>query len=575
MKIDTEKRIVNNKIPLYPIAIIFIMIFTIWLGLLSVQSPEVVEEENRLESEFSTERAMEHLRVIGQKPHPTGSAENKKVQTYLVNELESLGIKAEIQQAYVSNPKWNASATIENVIGKIEGTDNSKAVMLAAHYDTQPETPGVSDDGAAVAAILETIRAIQNGAPLKNDIIVLFTDGEELGLLGAKGFVEENPLAEEVGLVLNFEARGNKGPSMMFETSDPNQWLVNEFIEASSRPVGNSLLVSLYKEMPNDTDLTIFKEAGMPGLNFAFAEGLYAYHTMDDNLESFDERSLFHHGVHMYELTNHFGNENLSQVKEGSSVFFNFIGSSVITYSESLVIPFTIMILMLFIVTFIHGKLKKEVSFIGMMGGICIALFTIFISFGMTSALWLMITTLLPDKTWFIMSHLNYNYIYFIGFVFISLALFILIYRLTSNKIKLWNLHLGALLIWTILSVASGIYLPGSSYVFHWPLLFSLIGLNIAFITRTSTHSQPVKHFYHSLFSIPGFILLTPILYYLIVLMTIELAGILLVVVVLLLSLIIPALPLVTYKRIWILPTILLLIGISSLIISSLIISTL
>jgi len=101
--------------------------------------------------------------------------------------------------------------------------------MLVAHYDTVSRSPGAADDGAAVAALLETLRALNAGPPLRNDLIVLITDGEEPGMLGARAFVAEHPWLRDVGVVCNFEARGTRGPSIMFETSSDNGRLIREF----------------------------------------------------------------------------------------------------------------------------------------------------------------------------------------------------------------------------------------------------------------------------------------------------------------------------------------------------------
>src|SRR5205085_9205138 len=97
-----------------------------------------------------------------------------------------------------------------------------RALMLAAHYGSGPTGPGASEDAAGVASLLETLRALKSGPPLKNDLVVIFSDAEELGLVGAHAFADENPWMKDVALVLNFEARGSSGPSMMFETSDGN-----------------------------------------------------------------------------------------------------------------------------------------------------------------------------------------------------------------------------------------------------------------------------------------------------------------------------------------------------------------
>ena len=123
--------------------------------------------------------------------------------------------------------------------------------MLCAHYDSVPEGPGASDDAAGVAVVLETLRALKAGPPLDRDVIALFTDGEESGCLGARVFVDEHPWAGDVGIVLNFDARGNSGPSIMFETSDGNGWLIRKYAQAAQQPLATSVSMDVYKIMPN------------------------------------------------------------------------------------------------------------------------------------------------------------------------------------------------------------------------------------------------------------------------------------------------------------------------------------
>ena len=194
------------------------------------------------------------------------------------------------------------AATVQNIVAKLEGTANTRAVLLVAHYDAAPYSLGASDDGAAIASLLETLRALKASAPLKNDVIFLATDGEEIGLLGASAFVQQHPWAKDVGVVLNFEARGDHGPSIMFQTSDGNGWLIDELAETVSRPVANSLSADIYKLLPNETDFTVFKQAGMNGLNFAYIEGVASYHSSLDNMANLDERSLQHHGMYALAL---------------------------------------------------------------------------------------------------------------------------------------------------------------------------------------------------------------------------------------------------------------------------------
>ena len=188
----------------------------VFLGLYQERPPNA-KPENAPPAEFSAGRAMKDLKVIAQRPHPIGSAEEEAIRAYLVNELAMMGSSPEVQRATVVNQQRStsiAAATVNNIIARLKGTGGTKAVLLVGHYDSVPTSPGASDDGSSVTAILETLRALKASPPLKNDVICLFTDGEEVGLLGAKAFVDESAVAKDVGLVMNFEARGNGGPSI-------------------------------------------------------------------------------------------------------------------------------------------------------------------------------------------------------------------------------------------------------------------------------------------------------------------------------------------------------------------------
>jgi Zn-dependent M28 family amino/carboxypeptidase len=212
---------------------------------------------------------------------------------------------AEVQETTVATDLWGVPyrvAKVENILVRLKGTGQGKAVLLAGHYDSVSTGPGAGDNAVAVAALLETLRALKAGEPLKNDVIFLFTDGEEAGLLGAKAFVEEHPWAKDVGIALNFDARGTTGPSYMFQTSDQNGWLIHEFAKAAPHPISNSLANEIYRLLPNDTDMTVFNKAGFHGLNFAYIDGSTKYHTMQDSYANVDERSLQHHGSYALAL---------------------------------------------------------------------------------------------------------------------------------------------------------------------------------------------------------------------------------------------------------------------------------
>jgi hypothetical protein len=248
--------------------------------------------------EFSGERAMRvlgHLLAEGV-PHPVGTPANFVVRDRIIEHLEELGYAVEVQRTFSCRTGGIQCAPVENVMTRLPGRGEGRAVMLTSHYDSRGAGPGAGDAGSAVAAILEIARILRAEAPFPNPIVILLSDGEEAGLLGAEVFVREHPWAADVAAVVNLEARGTTGPSIMFETSDANRWLVAAYGRAASRPVASSLTYDVYRLLPNDTDATVYRRAGMAVLNFAFIGELAHYHSALDDLTHLNPRSVQHHG---------------------------------------------------------------------------------------------------------------------------------------------------------------------------------------------------------------------------------------------------------------------------------------
>src|ERR671916_557803 len=256
-------------------------------------------------TEFSAGRAWRHLeRIVGDEPTPIGSAGGDEVRDYLVDELSALGLDVEVQEGVGARTFDDSTVAgrVENVVATIPGEDPTGRVFLAAHYDTTFGAPGASDDKAAVAAMLETARALTGGERLRNDVVLLLTDGEEPGLLGAESFVEQHPYGAEGGVVLNWEATGNAGPSVLFETSEGNAALIEEFAASAPHPVGEAAMAELYEGSSQNTDFTVLKEEGFAVLNFAFIDGRAYYHGPRDTVDNFDQDSMHHHGAKMLAL---------------------------------------------------------------------------------------------------------------------------------------------------------------------------------------------------------------------------------------------------------------------------------
>ena len=251
---------------------------------------------------FSAARAMLDVREIAKTPHPTGSVENARVRAFLAARLSALGAQVHLStQPLQGAParsliKWSgapAPAQVTNVVGVVPGRDRAApAVVLMAHYDTVWASPGAADDSAGVAASLEIVRALKIATPASRDLIVLLTDGEELGLVGAKGWFAQPVEAGHVGSVVNLESRGGGGRAAMFETGRRNGEMVRLYARAVRHPSATSFSTFVYELLPNNTDFTPAKKAGLQGLNFAFIGRPEQYHSPSATPERLDQGAL-------------------------------------------------------------------------------------------------------------------------------------------------------------------------------------------------------------------------------------------------------------------------------------------
>jgi hypothetical protein len=277
---------------------------------------------------------MVHVAEIARMPHPVGSAEHDRSRDYILGEFQKLGLESQLETGTgeFSGKGYHASGPVENIVARLPGTANTRPVMLAAHYDSVKTGPGAGDDGHAVGVLIETLRALRSGPPLRNDVIFLITDGEERGLLGASLFMREHPWRHDPGVVLNFEARGTGGPSYMFETSSGNAWMIRALQAAVPRAEATSVAYEIYRRMPNDTDLSVFKGGGLAGMNFAFIEHPEFYHRPQDDVAHLDRRSVQEQGRYALSLTRVFGNQDLTAPHSGDAVYFPTRLTSLIVY---------------------------------------------------------------------------------------------------------------------------------------------------------------------------------------------------------------------------------------------------
>ena len=419
--------------------------------------------------DFSIENALDHLRIISKKPHYTGSEYHSVVRDYILNELKNMGLETEIQNQVVTRFCCVGTNT-SNIIGTIKGSSNGKSLVLLTHYDSRHHASfGASDAGSGVVTILEGVRSFlsKNTIPI-NDIHLVFTDAEEIGLLGAQAFVKNHSLVDNIGLVLNFEARGSGGPSyMLMETNGKNGVLISEFINAEPGfPAANSLMYSIYKMLPNDTDLTVFREkANINGFNFAFIGDHFDYHTSLDSFERLDRNTLIHQADYIMSMLNHFSKINLSNLdSENDYVYLNFPILKMLHYPYSWIYPLLIFSIIFFLFIIYLGLAINKLSIQGILNGILALTISLFTCLSITIILWKTISYFNPDYD-DILHGFTYNgYYYITAFIFLNIfCLFSIYYRFFKNSSGL-DLTIMPIGFWLIINVLISIYLKGAAY---------------------------------------------------------------------------------------------------------------
>ena len=348
----------------HPISLLLICLM-ILLGVLrsfsapeprGADSPDVIFSAKRAEV-FLTDLLSEGV------PHVAGSAENRRVRDRVIGHLEDFGYEPEVQSLFHCNPAAGACSPVENIIAVKAGSTGKNAVLLTAHYDGSWTGPGAADDGAGVAAILEIARMDAEFPPYENDIIFLFSDSEENGLIGADAFAKYHPLFDKVKAVINLEARGASGASAMFETGEGNRRIIRSLAKAIERPVANSLTYEIYKRMPNDTDYSVYKGRDVLGVNFAFSSGVAVYHSVIDNPEHLDLGSLQHHGDNAWGMLNALGDRNLTGLQSREDAgYIDVFAAHLVHYPASIALG---MALLLGVATLIVISLtyRREIHF--------------------------------------------------------------------------------------------------------------------------------------------------------------------------------------------------------------------
>ena len=350
-------------------------------GLFTLPSPEDADAAG-----FSAARVVKDIEVISKEHHSVAHpAERARVREYLVERLRSMGadtVQLFEYDSLVGPKNKHVVYTFDavNVLAEFapaEPSDSTAYLLFVAHYDSRYSQPmpkdtvwsyGAADDGYGVGVILETMSHLLDvRKDWKQGVKVLFTDAEEVGMMGMTAMWEGNrEVFDNVGLVINIEARGCFGPALMFEACPGNEKVLGLYADVARYPYTYSLTTVVYQFMPNFTDFTIIKDE-LPGLNFSTIADVNHYHTDLDNFSNVSEKSIQHYGAQILPVAQEYLTSEAYSDKDAlrsdkDVINFSIPALGLLTFSKIGYTIFCVAIFVLFLLAFalegFRGRLK-------------------------------------------------------------------------------------------------------------------------------------------------------------------------------------------------------------------------
>jgi Peptidase family M28 len=422
-------------------------------------------------TEFSAGRAGAVLRALAGngRTHGVGTAADARVRQVIVSTLSGLGYQPLVEEGFACH--WGGNCgRVRNVVARLAGREPGPAVAVVAHYDSVDAGPGVSDDLAGVAAILEIGRALKAAPPPRHPVLLLLDEGEEAGLLGATAFEESSPEAGEVRAVVNLEARGTGGPSYMFETSGDNAWMISAWAPRVPRPVTTSLAAAIYAQLPNDTDLTEFRNRRVPGLNFAFIGDATRYHTPADNLANASMASLQHQGECALAAVDGLANSSdLASPPRGDLAFFDLFGLGVVRWPVGWTLAMSVagllLVLAVALAALAGGALRGRELALGLLTVPATLLATAVLAWGLVQAL-----QAIGALAGFWLAHpLPALAAFWLLPLAVAAALAAMLG--TGRRSSALGLWAGVWIVWAVLGLVLSLRAPATSYIFVLPAL--------------------------------------------------------------------------------------------------------
>ncbi len=424
---------------------------------------------------FSATRALQHVRVLAQAPRVMGTKPYGDAIEYISGQLNRLGFHSEIQQTFSQgggiNSQWYSS--VDNIVAREPGLEPQGAILLTAHFDSGFLTPGANDDASGVAVLLEVARALEANPPVKNTVIFLFAGQEEVADNGAQAFIEQQPWAGEVKLVINLD-NGGTGPAMLLNTSSENGWLIRGLAWTSPSVLASSAFLG--HDDANDFG-RVFKPEGFSGYSFNYASAPRQIHSTRDTVGIVNLGGMQQEGDQILALVRYFGGSDLRDSKEPDPIFFPILHLGIIRYSAGFGVLLMGCTTLIFAGVLVVGLRHKRLTGFGTAISALLLLVGGLVAIGIAFLLWLLVISRIPFYRFLFMGQ---PYRVRLLMTLFSAIVIAGVATSLSTLQRIWraglpDITMGAQAVLLLVTIGTSVFMPGISYLFTWPALLGLL----------------------------------------------------------------------------------------------------
>ncbi len=270
------------------------------------------EEAVFTQTRFDKDTLLKHVKVLSSdafEGRRTGTNGGTKAKNYIISQYKSLNVlplTENYEQSFTFNSRGKSYNGV-NVLGIIKGNEApEKYIVISAHYDHEGIKKGkiyngADDDASGISGLLAFAEYFKRHPP-KHSIILAAFDAEELGLKGAKHFVEHTIIGQENMLLnINMDMIGRNDNNELYVVGANHYKQLKPTISAVELPENFKLLqghdgLDGKQNWMNASDHAAFHDKGIPFLYFG-EEDHEDYHRPTDDFDKihpeFFEKSVY------------------------------------------------------------------------------------------------------------------------------------------------------------------------------------------------------------------------------------------------------------------------------------------